>query len=82
MSTTQRPHRHLCPDADARDAMNDSEFWAHVYPSTTTDELYDQPEVDVQIADVPCNECGEIGACAYDVEGRPLIHTTVEETDA
>lgn len=23
---------------------------------------------------LPCAECGETGACAYDIEGRPLIH--------
>lgn len=28
----------------------------------------------------PCRECGEQGACAYDSEGRPLIHS-VPDTD-
>jgi hypothetical protein len=27
----------------------------------------------------PCLECGEAGACAYDSEGRPLIHAEVTE---
>lgn len=27
---------------------------------------------------LPCGTCGEIGACAYDSEGRPLIHTSPE----
>ena len=27
----------------------------------------------------PCPECGERGACAYDAEGRPLIHVAQDE---
>ena len=30
-----------------------------------------------QLAD-PCPECGVWGACAYDADGRPMIHTTQE----
>ena len=26
--------------------------------------------------DQPCAECGEHGACAYDSEGRPMVHAT------
>jgi hypothetical protein len=26
----------------------------------------------------PCPVCGAEGACTYDVEGRPLIHTDTE----
>jgi hypothetical protein len=29
---------------------------------------------DLHSPDQPCAECGETGACAYDIEGRPLIH--------
>jgi hypothetical protein len=72
-----RPHRHLCPNADRRDAMTDDEFWADdVYPQ---DCAGDEPAVDVVPLIVePCPVCGEQGACAYDAEGRPLIHTDTE----
>ena len=88
-----RPFRDLCPEADMRDAMTDEEFWAHVLQRT--DELVadrewdpdDDPnipdqaeyELEARLAD-PCPECGQVGACAYDAEGRALIHV-VEEDD-
>jgi len=31
--------------------------------------------------DAPCGECGELGACGYDSEGRPMIHATWLEED-
>lgn len=34
----------------------------------------------VTISD-PCPECGQVGPCAYDVEGRPMIHTLEGNTD-
>jgi hypothetical protein len=31
----------------------------------------------------PCSECGEMGACSYDFEGRPMVHVVaLEEDDA
>lgn len=27
----------------------------------------------------PCPECGQVGACAYDADGRALIHVTESE---
>jgi hypothetical protein len=73
-----RPFRHLCPEADMRDAMTDAEFWEHVARNLGADfEPFDDgTDVDVAVADSPCAECGEAGACAYDAEGRPLIHAT------
>lgn len=74
---TVRPFRHLCPEADARDAMTDDEFWEHVAANLTGPswDMDDSgPDLDVAIAATPCAECGASGACAYDSEGRALIH--------
>lgn len=72
-----RPFRHLCPEADMRDAMSDDEFWAHVEPTWGYDD--ERPDLDAAIAQDVCGECGSTGACAYDSEGRALIHATTEE---
>lgn len=31
--------------------------------------------------DAECPECGQYGACAYDTEGRPLIHVTEDSEE-
>jgi hypothetical protein len=72
-----RPYRHLCPKADLRDAMPDDEFWADVYPQNDPFDDAEPPAV-IPLAVEPCPVCGEQGACAYDAEGRPLIHTDTE----
>ena len=42
----------------------------------------DPPDMDLEQLDAtPCTVCGEHGACAYDAEGRSLIHTTDDEDD-
>lgn len=79
----ERPFRHLCPEADMRDAMTDDEFWEHVdsslmrvheeqmawYESWSVPEL---PEVQV---DTPCDVCGNwTGPCGYDPDGLPYLH--------
>jgi len=72
-----RPHRDLCPEADLRDAMPDDDFWNHVLGQVELDDA--EPPVDLVPLDVePCPVCGEQGACAYDAEGRPLIHTDAD----
>lgn len=73
----RRPYRHLCPKADRRDAMTDTEFWNDVYPEP--DCADDGPPIEVVALTVePCPVCGEQGACSYDAEGRPLIRTDTE----
>lgn len=65
------PERRLCDD---RAGMTDDEFWGSVFPQP---EPFDdgEPDLDtVQLDAIPCRECGEVGACAYDSEGRALIH--------
>jgi len=79
---SERPYRHLCPEADQRDAMTDDEFWDHV--TQCVDGSFEQVEPDlddVQLSAQPCPKCGEVGACAYDAEGRALIHALHDEDD-
>jgi hypothetical protein len=75
----------LCPEAAERAAMTDSEFWAHVYPQPDPgddrppdDQEIAEYELEAQLAD-SCPECGVLGACSYDAEGRALIHVTTGE---
>lgn len=80
MSAEARPFRHLCSEAEMRDAMDDGEFWAHVLqPNEGPDDGYDPdddwnapPPDDIVMN--PCEVCGEWGPCGYDAEGRILIH--------
>lgn len=75
LSAHARPFRHLCPEADLRDAMSDDEFWAHVFPQPEPfDQWEDVPEVDITLAVMPCRVCGSDGSCGTDAEGRALIH--------
>jgi hypothetical protein len=41
-------------------------------------DQFDVDETGMVLGD-PCPECGEVGVCAYDQEGRPMIHTTSPE---
>ena len=56
-----------CADVDAVQPAWDTGLWQGPdhddddYSSTTWQ-------------DSPCPECGESGACAWDAEGRPLVH--------
>lgn len=71
-----------CPEAAKREAMGDSEFWDYVLngiepgtlPADGDDDYFWEPEWDEPTS--ACPECGVIGACGYDQEGRPLIHST------
>ena len=56
------------------------------HDSTHDQRRYEEPEyVDLDPEDVadlgPCPECGATGACAYDSEGRALIHTSVNDEE-
>jgi hypothetical protein len=75
----------LCPEAAMRAAMTDSEFWAHVFPQpdpagerSPDDQEIAEYELNARLAD-PCPECGQRGACAYDTEGRALIHVATDD---
>ena len=80
------PVQSLCPEFEMRAAMTDTEFWDHVLnpPLPTT---WDTEPSTIDIDDIvsfshlgsPCPECGSIGACAYDQEGRAMIHATSKD---
>jgi hypothetical protein len=75
MSQSDRPFRHLCPEADQRDVLSDNEFWGRVFNQEgmpEPDETGDPPE------GMPVEQCQVCGAtetsCGYDDTGRPYIH--------
>jgi hypothetical protein len=59
-----------------RAAMSDGEFWQHVLGAGHTDDGEWLIEGDAPPLGEPCTECGAHAACAYDEEGRPMIHAT------
>ena len=71
----------LCPEAAERAAMSDDEFWAHVLEPLQPpgEDVYDLPRESADLG--PCPECGELGACAYDAEGRPMVHVREDDSD-
>lgn len=79
----------LCPEIDKRDAMDDGEFWDYVLngiePGTPQDVNDWEPDENFYEYEPwnrePCPECGGHGACAYDQEGRPLIHAVKDHDD-
>lgn len=70
----------ICPEAEAREAMSDAEFWEHVYHPNGHVEEFDPDEYEVPTNQLdPCVVCGERGPCAYDAEARPMMHLVPEE---
>ena len=68
-----------CTVRDVRSQMTDQQFWDHVYQVNIGAPDDDGPDLDdfgpdVPMTGTPCPECGEAGACAWDANGRPLIH--------
>jgi hypothetical protein len=83
MSGFDRPFRHLCPEAEPRDALTEGQFWENIARSVQLAPDYDlndvgqdceTDEIDTQLASTPCPVCGSYGACSYDLDGRALIH--------
>jgi hypothetical protein len=68
----------LCPESSERAAMTDDEFWGHVFRYREDSPEW-EPDIEPAI-DSECPECGAPGACAYDSEGRPMIHS-IKATD-
>ncbi len=69
----------LCPEAAERAAMSDAEFWERVLATPVEPAEYDPAHEAIGPQLEPCPTCGERGACGWDAEGRPLIHTTEGE---
>ena len=89
VDVTHRPFRHLCPEADERDAMSDGEFWDRVAESfgvgggpDIEPDFDDMEPVDEDFIATPCEVCGSTGPCGYDTEGRPLIHASLPDEDS
>lgn len=74
----------LCPEGEYRDSLSDEDFWAHVFQTDYSDwtdfdnQNPNYPEWDLGN---PCIICGSTGACGYDSEGRPLIHSEIRDDD-
>lgn len=67
----------FCASSPEAAAMSDGEFWSNVYADRGDMESEQAPAIDDDLAQrlaSPCMECGATGACAWDSEGRPLIH--------
>lgn len=72
--------RPFCASSPEAAAMTDAEFWAHVYPDVEEpiDPYLGEPgPVDI----APCEVCGSLDYCGYDLEGRPWIHADCAEED-
>lgn len=71
-----------CPEAEYREGLSDPDFWAYVLTGVRPGEEVAEPEADdgddewyeEQVRLGVCGECGQVGACAYDAEGRAMIH--------
>lgn len=65
----------LCPEFQYRESLSDEEFWAHIF-QTDYEEYIDFDDIDhsPELPN-PCKVCGELTACGYDSEGRPMIHS-------
>jgi hypothetical protein len=81
----------LCPELEVLATMTDEEFWAHVFQNEgfgPDEDDYAPDREDLELERVglqtapPCPECGTIGACGYDDEGRPMIHAVLDHDDA
>lgn len=66
----------LCPVNDYRRSLSDDDFWAFVLLGERPGDDADGPDIDDLTSNQgePCAECGERGACGYDMEGRPMVH--------
>lgn len=77
----------LCPEAEFRASLDDGEFWDYVLngvrPGEEPEVHFEEDPDAVEDYGGPCEACGAVGACAYDMDGRPLIHPTyVRDDDA
>jgi hypothetical protein len=59
--------------------MSDGEFWEHVFIGSDHSDDEEPPEVALGPLREPCGDCGSVGACAWDAEGRPLVHPVSED---
>lgn len=67
----------FCASSPEAQAMPEEDFWDAVFshhqgPEPDDEDLSDQHPLFAEMA--PCRECGEMGPCGFDVEGRPMVH--------
>jgi hypothetical protein len=92
MGVTPRPETGparavFCASSPEAAMLSDGEFWDRVFnrgeptepPQPTVDDI-ERWELQDRMGG-PCPECGEVGACAYDDEGRALVHLQPLEAD-
>jgi hypothetical protein len=77
-----------CPEREFRITLDEGEFWDWVLngvkPGENPEvEFEDEPPDPEEISTTgsPCPLCGSMGACAYDLDGRPLIHALPVDDD-
>lgn len=70
------PPEHRCPTCESPAREERRDLLIDGYPCS--DPWHYEPRPVVSTAVEPCPVCGVQGACAYDAEGRPLIHTDTE----
>lgn len=85
----------ICPEAEYRNSLPDFKFWDYVlnwdggwsnWYQNVYHDLDEYPELDDPptselFSDQTCSVCRSKGACGYDSEGRPMIHTIEDSED-
>jgi hypothetical protein len=85
----------LCPEREYRDSLTDDEFFTYVAGRMQRLPWEGDPGFDPEteyldglgederlgIPD-PCPTCGSASACAWDSEGRPMIHVLKEDEES
>lgn len=76
----------LCPEAEFRAGLTDDEFWDYVLLGVRPGDLPPlEPDYDAEDFEAmgtvgsPCPECGQLGACAYDADGRAMVHVIEDD---
>lgn len=76
----------ICPEGEFRGKLTEGEFWDYVLKNveevtfTFSDDGSFIDDITL-LMNQPCTVCGEAGACGYDSEGRPMIHSFTEEDE-
>lgn len=72
-----------CFEREYRARLSEPEFWMYVTGVTEdpNEEEISFDEAAPPVFPIPCPVCGELTACSYDSEGRPLIHTVEEDSE-
>jgi hypothetical protein len=72
----------ICPEAEFRKGLGDLDFWYYVMTGIKPEDVDyndDTPDIDDTKIGQPCPICRSTGACGFDSEGRPMIHTVEDE---